>query len=69
MNELNLTLLKQINEPDNLTLPDPFLESNESTKVNSRQKRDVNYVVPTQITERGGKKHKIVVMVSQNKAS
>lgn len=52
-----------VEEPDNLILPDSFLDSNDSGISHSRRKRDVNYVVPTQITERGGKKRKIVIMV------
>lgn len=65
VNELNLTLSKPVEEPDNLILSDSFPDSNDSTKFHSRRKRDINYVVPTQVTERGGKKRKIVVMVSQ----
>ncbi|KAJ8911157.1 hypothetical protein NQ315_008342 [Exocentrus adspersus] len=40
----------------------PVLSVRENETFHSRRKRDINYVVPTQTTERGGKKHEIVIM-------
>lgn len=66
VNELNLTLSNKsaTEEPENLVLPDEYLKSNESLQHLRRRRRDVNYVVPIETTERGGLKRRIVVMVS-----
>ncbi|KAG5899741.1 hypothetical protein JTB14_006079 [Gonioctena quinquepunctata] len=60
-NELNLNMSKPgIEEPENLVLPTEFLMSTETTP--HRKKRSVNYVIPSQMTERNGQKRKIVIM-------
>lgn len=66
VNELNLTLSNKsvTEEPENLVLPDEYIKANESLQPHSRRRRDVNYVVPVETTERGGLKRRIVLMVS-----
>uniref|UniRef100_A0A6P7H0S8 Integrin alpha-PS1-like n=1 Tax=Diabrotica virgifera virgifera TaxID=50390 RepID=A0A6P7H0S8_DIAVI len=63
-NELHLNTSTVVqDEPENLRLPDPFDDlTTEAVTLHSRNKRSINYVVPYQTTERGGKRRKIVVM-------
>lgn len=65
VNELNLTVANGSipEEPENLVLPEDYVRPNDSMTYFRRRKRSVVYVVPSETTEKGGLKRKIVVMV------
>lgn len=66
MNELNLTKanLSIPDEPENLVLTNDYVRPNDSLSYYSRRKRNVDYTVPVETTERAGVKRKIIVLVS-----
>lgn len=65
VNELNLTVANGSiqDEPENLVLPEDYVRPNDSLTYFKKKKRSIEYVVPSESTERGGLKRKIVVMV------
>ncbi|XP_056638036.1 integrin alpha-PS1-like isoform X2 [Diorhabda sublineata] len=62
-NELQLNTSKfEPDEPENLMLPSDFEQILNMSKSHSRSKRSTNYIVPYEVTEKGGKRRKIVIM-------